>query len=343
MAAMSPGFSEVLKRADRRRSQIFGFRIAALGEIAGFFAVILLADYFLFGNDRFASVEPHPYWAIILLVATQYGTGEGLLAALLATVLFLTKAPEQGFDEDLYTWILRITTVPVLWFITALIVGEIRASHRRERYDLLEQLGMAREEAEAITEAYERQAQIKADLEARVAAQVRTVRAMYDASRAIDKKNTSEVIVGIASLVRAVLGPKKFSLFLLGASGLELVAADGWAASDVYASEFSSASELFQAVAVRQEVLVAVNPEHELLLGGEGVIAGPLVTDESRVVMGMLKIEEIGFAQFNPATMQNFRIVCEWIATAYDNAQEFERLYASRALPPSLVQTIARF
>lgn len=329
------------KPADRPPSRVLGLRLTALLEIAGFFAAALLADHYLFAADRFAAIEPHPFWAIILLVAAQYGTGEALLAAAIATALFLLNPPEQAFDEDVYAWILHITTVPVLWFMTALILGEIRAGHRRQRDELVEQLGVVRAEAEAITEAYERQARIKTELEARVAAQVQTVRAMYDASRAIDRKDTSEVIVGIASLVRSVLNPKKFSLFLLASSGLELVASDGWTSSDTYATEFDSASRLFQAVVVRQEVLVAVNPEHERLLGGQGILAGPLVSD-SRVVIGMLKIDEIGFAQFNPSAMQNFRIVCQWIATAYHNAQEFERLYASQR-QLSLVQTTDRY
>lgn len=193
---------------------------------------------------------------------------------------------------------------------------------------MAESLRAAQEEAAAIADAYERLSRIKAELEARVAAQVRTVRAMYDASRAIDGKNTSDVILGIASLVRSVLGPDKFSLYFLGHSGLELVASDGWTPSDPYPAEIGASSPLFQAVAVRRETLVAVNPEHEAILGHHGMLAGPLVSAENGVLIGMLKIEEIAFSQLNPSAMQNFRIVCEWIATAYDNAQEFERVYA---------------
>lgn len=316
--------------ASRQPRRILGIRASAIAEIAAFFLMALAADYFLLGGSRFAGVEPHPFWAIILLTATQYGAGEGLLAAALASAVLLFDMPEQGFGEDLYDWVLRNTALPVLWCLAALILGEIRAAHLSERDRLRAELAEAREHARAISEAYERLSRIKGELEARVAAQVRTVRAMYDASRAIDSKNTSGVIVGVEGLVRSVLSPAKFSLFFMGGKGLELVAADGWDPEDAYAGEFASASPLFQAVIVRRETLVAVNPEHEALLGREGIIAGPLFSEDTGMVIGMLKIDEIAFAQLNPATMQNFRIVCDWIATAYDRAHDFERAYATR-------------
>ena len=84
---------------------------------------------------------------------------------------------------------------------------------------------------------------------------------------------------------------------------------------------------------MNRETLVAANPEHELILENEGVLAGPLVSEDSNVVLGMLKIDESDFSQFNPGSMQNFRIVCDWIATAYDRALEFERTYGPKLLP----------
>ena len=41
----------------------------------------------------------------MLLASAQYGTTEGLLAAVLATAALLVgRVPEQGFDEDLYAF-----------------------------------------------------------------------------------------------------------------------------------------------------------------------------------------------------------------------------------------------
>src|SRR5262245_61903386 len=82
---------------------------------------------------RFASVSPHPFWVVVLLIAAQYGTGEALVAAALSgAALLINNLPEQGFNEDLYAWLLRISFNPVLWCIAAVALGEIRAGHKRQ-------------------------------------------------------------------------------------------------------------------------------------------------------------------------------------------------------------------
>ncbi len=322
---------------ERPPRRVLGIRVSALVEIAAFLALALATDALLFGGDRFAEVTPHPFWAIVLLAATQYGTNEGLVAAALSTVALLAgDLPEQGFGEDLYAWLLRISTRPVLWFIAAVALGEIRGGHRRETEALRRDLAESREQARAIAEAYERLSRIKDELEARVAGYVRTVRAMYTAARAIERQGTGEVLIGVITLVRSVLAPTKFSLFLLNGQVLEAAASEGWAPEDRFERDFDSATPLFRAVLGRRQVLVAVSPEQEGVLRGEGLLAGPLVSEETGEVVGMLKIEEMPFLELNPATVQNFRVLCEWIGTAFASAQRIERLHEEqrRTLEP---------
>jgi hypothetical protein len=329
--------------AERPRRRILGVRVAAIAEILAFFALAFAIDTLLLDGDRFAGLSPHPFWIIVLLAATQYGTNEGLLAAGAATAaLLIGNLPEQGFSEDLYTWLLRVTGVPVLWFITAVVLGEICGGHRREREALRGKLAAIREQSRAISDAYDRLSRIKDGLEARVAGQVRTVRAMYDASRAIDRQGTGEVLIGVAGLVQSVLNPIKFSLFLLNGDKLEAAANEGWTPEDRYAREFDSTSLLFETIVGLRDILVGVNPEHETILRREGILAGPLVSEETGTVVGMLKIEEIAFVELNPSTVQNFIIVCNWVGTAYDNAQRFERLQSEQWSRRRAAEVIAR-
>ena len=46
-------------------------------------------------------------------------------------------------------------------------------------------------------------------------------------------------------------------------------------------------SPLFRAVVIRRQTLVCVEPEHDALLRGEGMLAGPLVSEETGEVVGM--------------------------------------------------------
>ena len=45
-------------------------------------------------------------------------------------------------------------------------------------------------------------------------------------------------------------------------------------------------------------------------------------------MVGMLKVERMRFLDFNFSSLHAFRALCEWIATAYENAQRFEEAQA---------------
>jgi hypothetical protein len=326
---MTPNQGHAPKRPPRR---ILGIRLAALLETVVLLAAALVADKLLLGGDRFAGVTPHPFWIVVLLAAAQYGTREGLMAAALAIIALLAgQLPEQGFDEDLNAWLLRIGGVPVLWIIAGAVLGEIRDGHRRKADALQENLEELREQASAITQAYERLAATKGELEARVAGQVRTVHAMYAAARAIERQGTGEVLIGVAPLVRSVLNPAKFSLFLLNGERLEAAATEGWNSEDRFLRTFDPTSPLFLAVVGRRQILTGVNPEHAAILHAEGMLAGPLVSEETGKLVGMLKVEDIPFIELTPSSVQSFRILCDWIGTAYDKAVRYERLLAEQA------------
>jgi len=311
--------------------KLAGLRASALAEIVVLLAAALLADHLLFGGDRFATVSPHPFWIVVLLIAAQYGTSEALAAAALASAaLLFDNLPEQAFNEDLYAWLLRVSVNPVLWCIAAVTLGEIRAGHRRKAETLQEEMAEAQEQARAIAEAYEHLLQLKTTLEVLVAGQVRTVRTMYAAARAIERQSIVEVLTGIPHLVRTVMDPEKFSFYLLNGATLEAAANEGWRSGDVFRREFHANSTVFVAVVQERRFLVASDPGHEATLAGEGLLAGPLSSEETGEVFGMLKIESMQFHELTPASIQNFRLLCDWIGTAYAKAQRFERLRSAR-------------
>jgi|tagenome__1003787_1003787.scaffolds.fasta_scaffold20962965_2 hypothetical protein len=311
----------------RSPPRVFGVRLSALLEIIGFLAVTLAFSLILDAGNRFFSVSPHPFWIPVLLASTYYGANEGIAAAILSAAALLTgNLPEQGSNEDLSAWLLRVTAEPVIWFVAAIVLGQVGDSHRRERDRLRRNLREVRQEANVISHAYEQLAQLKSSLEKRVASQVQTVHTMYVGSRAIERQGTGEVLIGIADLIRSVMAPNKFSLFLLNGQVLEAAATEGWTPSNLLAREFDASSALFEAIVSRRQFLCVTNPVHEAVLGEQGVLAGPLVSNETGEILGMLKIEEIDFLDLHPSCVQNFGTLCEWIGTAFANAQRFEQL-----------------
>lgn len=303
--------------------RILGFRRVALLELALFFGVALALDH-LSGGLRFEGVQPHPFWIPVLLLSAQYGTGEGVMAAVVATLaLRVGNMPEQLISQDFYQYLYAVSREPILWLVAAVILGELRMRQLREREELRAALDLARRESDAITRSYRQLKAVKENLETRVAGQLRTVFTLYQAAKAIDKLDEGEILMGVADLVRTVMRPDKFSLFLLNNDVLESVINDGWTDDDGYARWFDAASPLFETVVGRQRFLCVARLEDERILQGEGVLAGPLVSEDTGAVLGMVKVEGLGFMDLGVNTIENFRILCEWIGTALAKARQY--------------------
>ncbi|MBI1207869.1 MAG: hypothetical protein GC191_11340 [Azospirillum sp.] len=303
-----------------------GLRPVAVVELALFFGLAFALDVLWLDGQRFAGIEPHPFWAPVLLLAVQYGTGAGVVAALAATAaLRIGNLPEPTLSQDLYQYLFQVSFLPLLWLVSAVLLGELRLRHLGEREQLRAALDDARREAAAITQSYQQLKQVKDSLEARVAGQIRTVFTLYEAARAIDKLDEGEVMLGVADLVRSVMKPDKFSLFLLNNDILESVTSEGWDEEDSYARWFGAGSTLFEAVIGRQRQLCVAQVEDERILRGEGLLAGPLVSSDTGEVVGMVKIEQLAFMDLNLATIENFRILCQWVGTALAQARAFQR------------------
>jgi len=319
---------DVLERGEQewehRPVRILGVRRSALLEIGLFFLVAVLLDRLVFDGDSFWSVSPHPFWLIVLLVTVQYGTAEGVLAALVSTVVLLAGGmPGQTLDQDLYDYLYSIVRHPLMWFVAAVLLGELRMRHARERELLRQELKEAREKERIIAEAYQRQQRIREDLETRVAGQMRTVISMHQAVKSLEQLDSGKVLFSIMDMVRAVMSPRKSSVFILSQDVLEAAVHTGWTGKDEYLRVIGAEHPLFQEVVTRQRILSVANENDEPILDRQGVLAGPLINADTGEVIGMLKIEELDFIELGWTTIKNFEVVCEWIGTVYGNAKRY--------------------
>lgn len=335
----------VAEPVERRRSG----RAIAYVELALLVLLLAAIDYLVEPLDGFANVNPNPYWIPIILLAVQYGVFEGLIAAVTCIAVSLLSGVDPGFlqmvleqgpraalgeavggsfetftDQDyLIAW--TYAAQPIMWLLSALFIGLLRERLRQRNDELAQQLDQTRHREEVLSEAYNQLLSTKEQLEIRVAGQLRTVFTLYQAAKAIEKLGPGEVLLGIADLVRAVMQPTKFSVYLLNGNVLEAVTNDGWDDDDPYARVFDSASPIFQQVVGRQSFLSAVNTDEEKLLAGEGIMAGPLTSVDTGEVVGMLKIEELGFLDLHLSSLENFRILSDWVGTAFANARRFRK------------------
>jgi len=301
-------------------------RLTALIEI-GLFLVPALAIDTIWGQaDRFASIEPHPFWIIVLLLAVQYGTAEGLLATGACTVALLAgHMPVQSFDQNIHQYALQVLARPLLWMVASVILGELRGRHALKQMDTTQRLRDAERKVALLSQSHAEMSTIRARLEARLAAQLRTAAGVLEAGRKVDVLDPEQVLAGATTLLRTALNVKACSLFLLSGDSLTLAAAEGWTGERSFADRHSHTSALFQEVVGAQRYVSVASPDGQRALHAEGLMAGPLIDPETGTLFGMLKVEDMSFLDFNLSSLQTFQAVAAWIAATYGKALAHKR------------------
>lgn len=294
-------------------------------ETALFLVAALAADWLWGGGDRFAGLEPHPFWIIVLFMAVQYGTIEALQAAGAASVALLAwNLPAHTFDQTVHEYALEMLWRPLLWIAAAVVFGELRVRHKAGEADLATRLQTADRRVALLSRAHGELSSAKERLETRLAGQLRTATEMVDAARAIETLDPSLVIAGASELVTVAIHARQFSLFLLKGDALILAAQQGWTEEGVYAQRYPSTAPLFREVVGAQRFVSVASPVGETILAGQGLMAGPLIHPKTGELLGMLKVEDMHFLDFNLSNVQTFKALCGWIATAYANAVAHE-------------------
>ncbi len=302
-----------------------GLRASALLEIAVFTLIFLVFDIFFGGGDRFVDVSPHPLWVLVIVIAVQYGTSEAIIAAVVSSIfLLLGNLPTQVLNQDMYDYLFQVFHLPLLWLVSAVLVGAIRGRHVREREYLQKELHNAYEDNRIIAESYSSVKTLKEKLELKISGQLRGAVSTFRAAKSIEKNNPTAVLQGVQELIRSTMQPEKFSVYNLTKEGLVPSITYGWSSNDSYKEVYTAQDALYQSVIANQQTLCVANADHQAILSGQGVLAGPIIDKESGEISGMLKIEEIGFLDLNLSTIETFHAICEWVGMSLVNANRYQ-------------------
>jgi hypothetical protein len=293
-----------------------------------FFVCALGIDFVFFNGGRYWDVSPHPFWLIVLLFSFQYGTAAALSVAVLSTLgLLWGNIPPQRIDQDYYEYIFHIAALPLSWGLAALVFGELRRRQLVENTRLHHDLGDAATREETLAAAYRNLSALNTRLETRIASRRHTIFTLFKAAQAVERLETKDVLTGVEELVREVLAPYKFSFYLLQDDAFELEFSFGWLEDEPLLRHIANDTALFRTMVSERRIVCIANPSDELILERQGVLAGPVVHARTGDVLGLIKIEEIGFLDLHLETLEHFRILCDWVGTAYAKAQDYETAY----------------
>ena len=312
-------------------NRVLNLRGYAVAETAAMILGILILDFAFGDGTRFRDVAPHPLWIPVLLVASQYGSGEAVVAAALCTVaLWLGNLPPQSLETDRFYYIAGILTTPLLWLGTAIIIGELAGRKRDELAKVEKELARSRTTEHSIAEACNRLLSQRDGLQRRLAGNLHTSLSAVEALIGLEEMDTQHILHTTEEiLAEAIIRPQKFSIFLLEDDKLRCHTSHGWTDSDPFEKEISDTSSLFRHIVGQRATLCCVNAKQEELLGKQGLLASPLIDRSSESVLGMIKIEALPFTDLNVTTVRTLEGLCDWISRAYGNARNLERAEAN--------------
>ncbi len=318
-----------------KRKTILGMRRSAVLETFLALVILLAIDFFALDGTRYWNYNPHPFWLIVLAIACKYGTKEGLFAALVCSIaLLFGNMPEQSIDQDSFAYALYVLKLPLLWLVLAVGFGELRQMHMRERDDLETALTESEERESRITQSYQWVKQLKDLLELRMAGQLRSSISAYHAAKQMESLSPGDVLRGLEELVTSTLHPEQFSIYMLGKERLDVSLMHGWRESDNYVRQFGASNPIYQATIGQRQTLCVANSDHERILSGQGMLAGPLFDRDSGEIVGMLKIEKLGFTDLHLSNIEAFSTICEWAGMALVNARKYQSVKAESIVNP---------
>lgn len=297
----------------------------AFMETLCFLSCALLLNILLGDGTRFIHMPLHPFWVIVLLVTVQYGQGEAIMAAVLSSLFLLVgNLPEQTFTETLYEYIFRVSYLPLLWIVTALVLGSIRARQLQDRKNTAEKFQKCKEALKTIADGYNAMKRAKEQLEMRLARERCSVLSVYSIAKSLETVDPLHVHMEVAKLIRLAFSPDKFSIFLCeGDSGLRLKESYGWNHSHPYSDRFAPDTQCFRSIVRNKRFLSILCAEDEPILNGQGMLAGPILDTRTGTVFGMLKIENIAFMDLGMRNQEIFQIVCKWAGRIYANVEKY--------------------
>lgn len=315
--------------------RILGIRASAIIEGLVVVGILALLDILFFGGDKFFTLNPHPFWFAVLLLAAQYGTAEGIYAAALATIAYmLLGIPDAAENVDRFDHLYHVFINPILWFFAGWGLGELRQRHVRERNNLSQELDAAHEREQLISDSYAFVKGRKENLEVQIAGQLSSTIEAYRAAKSAESLDPKSVMTGVEKLVSTVMAPQKFSLYLLTDNKFNATILHGWQPGDALQQTIENFSPLYQAVLGQQQVLVIANSDHERALDGQGLLAGPILDPTTRQVIGMLKIEQMDFTSLGLQTVESFKALCEWVGAALVNARHYQTAKSEAIVNP---------
>ena len=318
----------ILKTRTTQRERLTPKNPEYVGGLLGISVLMVINLLWFRDKIGFLGVHPHPYWIVILLIATRYGFRGGVWTGFLAAGIYLAML-KMG-RHDLSLWELadtRYLVTPVLFLVVGMIVGEIREVQKRKFEQLETDHESLREAFDQFSRSYEAMDKANQELDTRIISQEHTLFTLYAAAHGLKSLQEKEIYPAVLELVKDFLSAEACSIYMLSDNRLKLVIGSGDPAK-LERKKAVDPDDGMMGRAFSSGETVSLNffvssKDFSQLEGSEIIISAPLVSSNKQT-LGVLNIEKLPFVKFNPQTVHMTSLLADWCGVAVENARTYK-------------------
>ncbi len=278
-------------------------------EIAVTFAALAALDWWLTGENGFTRVQPNPYWLPVLVMALAYGTGPGVLAAGIASGLWLAHVHDDTGARDYLDHLFHLSLQPLMWFVAAGVIGEVTIM-RTARHDRLEKRGgVAARNLARLTEAFAELSRTNRLLQVQIATEAHTVGHAIETAARLCSQDLAERRGAIGELIALAARTPDFTCYRM--TGDE---ARAWIRGPVSAGRRDTLpATLMERMARPHGILHVAKRSDRSLLDGIGIAAIALPDRETGEVVGCLVLHTLPFETLNASRTAELTEIAAWL------------------------------
>ena len=304
-----------------------GIKLSAFIEIALFMTIAIVADHYFFAGDRYWNIYPHPFWLPVILLSVQYGTTPGMMAATVASVILFTgDFPSQDMGQDYFNYLFTLSARPLMWFVSAIILGELTNRHIKNRFELVNTLIAEKQRADDMTEAYQEADATRTRLEEHIASQVKSSVSAFVLAGTMNVRQYDEALKDSIELIKHTTNSEKFAIYFLRDNQLQAGVREGWAESDVFAESIPAGHGLFKATVGERRLVSANRESDQKILSKLGIVAAPIIDPLTEQVLAVLVIQRIPMTSLTFYSVEMIRAVAGWVGVALGQSERYGKM-----------------
>ncbi|MGZ4032495.1 MAG: GAF domain-containing protein [Tumebacillaceae bacterium] len=286
----------------------------------------------IFNTNTLLTLNPSPFFIVVLYGAWMAGTLIGVLTGAVASLLYLLLLTVNAFSLHVF-WSYVIADpahylTPTFLLIAGFVFGEIRWSWEGRVRRLQEQAEISRREAD---EARDRMAQAETaihELEGRVMGQTATMTRMYEIAKSLDVQSVEQILIELMGVLEDLLHVEQASIYRVEATG-------EYARMAVRVGE--PIWESSARIAMHPSISQAVQEARLLTWSEIGERPAPMFMVpifQQGQTYAVIVIHRLPIAKVSADTEQLLRVLANWAgdslerATAYEHVVRVEETFA---------------